>query len=71
MLEIQFPNEQAPLPAEIIAVYNSQGVNDPQVQSSEKGVVVIRSKEISEVTKTQIVNEINSKFSTTGHLIAI
>ncbi len=69
MLEIQFPNEQAPLPAEIIAVYNSQGVNDPQVQSSENGVVVIRSKEISEVTKTQIVNEINSKFSTTVTLL--
>lgn len=65
MLEIQFPaGTTAPQPADIIAVYDGLNVQDPQVQSSDQGVFVIRSKEIPEETKTQIVNEINTKFNT-------
>ena len=65
MLEIQFPATQtAPQPADIIAVYNGLDIQDPQVQSSDQGVLVIRSKEIPEETKTLVVNEINTKFNT-------
>ena len=65
MLEIQFPATQtAPQPAEIIAVYNGLDIQDPQVQSSEKGIFVIRSKEIPEETKSLVVKEINTKFNT-------
>ncbi len=54
MLEIQFPADtDAPQPADIIAVYNSLDIQDPQVQSSDQGVFVIRSKEIPEETKAQ------------------
>jgi len=64
MLELQFVNGQAPQPAEIIAIYNGLDVKDPQVQSSEQGILVVRSKEISEVTKTLVIDEINKKFNT-------
>lgn len=65
MLEIQFPATQtAPQPADIIAVYNSLDIQDPQVQSSDQGVFVIRSKEIPEETKALVVKGINTKFNT-------
>jgi preprotein translocase subunit SecF len=64
MLDLQFTSGTTPKPAEIIEVYNSFGVQDPQVQSSDNNTVVIRSKEISEETKTLIVNEISQNFNT-------
>lgn len=43
MLEVSFTN-QAPKPAEIIALYKEANINDVQVQTSETGAYIIRSE---------------------------
>ncbi len=63
MLELQFNSGTVPQSAQIIEVYNDLNVQDPQVQSSDDSTVVIRSKEIDEVTKAAIVEEITTKFN--------
>jgi preprotein translocase subunit SecF len=63
MLELQFNSGNVPQSSEIIAVYNDLDVQDPQIQSSDNNTIVVRSKEIDEVTKSAIVNEITTKFN--------
>ena len=55
VLEVQFDKGKAPDPAEVIALYNKFGIVSPIVQSSENDVILIRSKEVNEETKTAIV----------------
>ena len=55
VLEVQFDKGKAPDPAEVIGLYNKFGIVSPIVQSSENDVILIRSKEVNEETKTAIV----------------
>jgi preprotein translocase subunit SecF len=64
MLELQFSTGKAPLPEQVIGVYNDLGISDPQVQSSENDTIVIRSKEIPEETKTIVVSKIGESAGT-------
>ena len=62
VLEVQFEAGKAPQPADVIALYDKLGVRDPQVQSSQNDVLVIRSKEIDETTKNTIVSDLGTQF---------
>ena len=66
LLEISFPAGQVPASAQVLEVYNQNGFPDAEVQTTGNNTLVIRSKEMSEDIKTQIVDAMNSKFGTTG-----
>jgi preprotein translocase subunit SecF len=59
MLELQFTSSVAPQPAEVIAVYEKYGFSDPRVQTSGTDTVIVRSKEMDESTKNQIVADLS------------
>jgi preprotein translocase subunit SecF len=63
VLEVQFEIGKAPQPATVIALYDQLGIRDPQVQSSQNDVLVIRSKEIDEPTKNKIVSQMTTQFN--------
>jgi preprotein translocase subunit SecF len=62
VLEVQFDTGKAPPPAAVIALYDKLGVRDPEVQSSQNDVLVIRSKEVDETTKNTIVSDMATQF---------
>ncbi len=64
LLDITF-SDQAPQPAQILAVYSQFGLGDSQVQSSGSQEVIIRSKDMTEDMKTQIVDAMQQKFNQT------
>ena len=64
LLDITFSG-QAPQPAQILAVYSQFGLGDSQVQSSGAQEVIIRSKDMIEDRKTQIVYAMQQKFTQT------
>jgi preprotein translocase subunit SecF len=62
VLEVQFVSGKAPQPAEAIKMYADLGIPDIQAQSSGVDVLILRSKEIDEQTKTNIVAEMEKRF---------
>lgn len=65
MLQLAFDNGKTPAPAEMLAIYQQVGVGEATVQTSGNGAMVIRSKEIEEETKSQIITAAEEKFNTT------
>lgn len=65
MLEVSFASGTAPKAADIIDVYNSLGIQDPQIQTTGSGVnvVVIRSTFMEEETRAKVVSTMESKFN--------
>ena len=63
MLEVQFEAGKAPQPAQAIAVYQQQGISDVQVQSSQGDTLIIRSRQIDETAKNQIVDAMSKQFN--------
>jgi preprotein translocase subunit SecF len=57
LLEVQFAGGKAPQPADIISIYNGLGIKDVQVQTTNEGVVIGRSSELSEGVNKQIEAE--------------
>ena len=64
-LEVKFDAGKAPQPAQVITLYNSMGIEDVAAQTSEGDILIIRSKEIDETTKTKIVNQMGTQFDST------
>jgi preprotein translocase subunit SecF len=64
LLDITFSG-QAPQPAQILAVYSQFGLGDSQVQTSGTQEVIVRSKDMTEDEKTQIVDAMQQKFNQT------
>jgi preprotein translocase subunit SecF len=64
LLDITFSG-QAPQPAQVLAVYAQFGLGDSQVQTSGTQEVIIRSKDMTEDEKTQIVNAMQQTFNQT------
>ena len=62
VLEVQFETGKAPQPAAVVALYDKLGVRDPEVQSSQNNVLVIRSKEIDETMKNTLVSDMSTQF---------
>jgi preprotein translocase subunit SecF len=64
LLDITFSG-QAPQPAQILAVYDQFGFGDSQVQTSGTNEAIIRSKDMTEDMKTQIVDAMQQEFNQT------
>jgi len=69
-LEVKFDSGKAPQPAEVIKLYNENGINDVIVQTSGSDSLVIHSKEIDEATKTKLVTEMGTRFNSPITLLA-
>ncbi|MCC6148517.1 MAG: protein translocase subunit SecF, partial [Anaerolineaceae bacterium] len=65
ILEIQFSSGHAPLPAQIVNLYNDMGVTDVQVQTAPEDIRIIRSSELDETKKNDLLEEINTRFNDT------
>jgi preprotein translocase subunit SecF len=62
LLEVSFSSGQRPEPAQVVAMYNSLGIGDPQVQTVGDTDLVVRSKPIDEKLEQQVVNRMESQF---------
>ena len=62
-LEVQFAT-QAPTNSQIIQLYQSMGIPGAEVQSSSDNVLIIRSKELTEATKNDLVAQMQQTFNT-------
>lgn len=61
LLEVEFEGAD-PQPAEIIALYESLGVSDAQVQTTDKGFIIIRSSFIDNDMRDQILTALETEF---------
>jgi preprotein translocase subunit SecF len=64
LLQLKFESGTAPQPSQIIQIYNQNGINDVQVQSSGTDTAIIRSKELSEEIKNKIVADLGTTYNT-------
>lgn len=63
LLEVKFASVQ-PQPADIIALYENLGVTDAKVQTTGEGSYVIRSSELAEDVRAQVVDALKTEFNT-------
>jgi len=61
ILEVTF-DTSAPQPAEVLAVYETMGIEDIQVQTTETGTYLIRSSFLEEQARLQIADELSAEF---------
>jgi preprotein translocase subunit SecF len=62
ILEVRFESGAPPAPAEIVALYDELGIQDPLAQSAGTMDIVVRSKLIDETTKGLIIEEMEMRF---------
>ncbi|RMF42197.1 MAG: protein translocase subunit SecF [Anaerolineae bacterium] len=62
LLEVQFNSSTAPDPTAVIELYTAQGFEAPRVQSSNDGVMIIRSKFLDNDARTQLLNAMQEQF---------
>ena len=65
VLEVQFDSGVLPADAQVIALYQEFKYPDVQVQTSGTNQLIIRTKDMPEDIKTQIVNEMEKRFNST------
>ena len=63
LLEVTFA-DQAPQPADILAVYEENNLKDAQVQTSETGSYIIRSQFLSNESRDAILSALTEQFGT-------
>ena len=63
LLEVKFDSGTAPQPAQVISLYTAQGFEEPQVQTSGKDIVIIRSKSMDEAAVNDLVKGMEDQFS--------
>jgi preprotein translocase subunit SecF len=61
ILEVRF-NGESPAPADVVRVYEAQGIKDAQVQTTSSGTIQIRSSFLDEAASTEIQNALREKF---------
>lgn len=63
LLDMKFQSGQAPAPEQVIAVFSEFGFSDSIVQTSGPDTIIIRSKDMDETVKDQIVARLESEFN--------
>ncbi len=63
LLEVRFDN--APAPAEILAVYDALNISDATVQTTENNAVIIRSSFLDDATRETVLAQLESEFGAT------
>lgn len=61
ILEVRFKGE-SPAPADVVLVYEAQGIKDAQVQTTSTGTIQIRSSFLDEAASASIQNALREKF---------
>jgi len=61
LVEVKF-EQQTPLPADVIAVYEELGVDDVTVQTTGEGTVVIRSTFLDDAIRSQVADALTTRF---------
>ena len=62
LLEVRFESGIAPLPAEVIQLYSSLGVEDVQVQTTGDATIFVRSTFLDDTTRSQLISEMETEF---------
>jgi len=62
LLDMRFESGVAPEPTQVLKVYSDLGFGDSQIQTSNAGNVIVRSKEMDNATANQIVAELEKRF---------
>ena len=63
MLEVKFESGKLPQPAEVISLYDQFGLKDARVQTTAEGSLIIRSINMTNDVKTQIITEMEKRFN--------
>ncbi len=61
LLEVQFDGGSTPPPAEVVSLYESAGIDDAQVQTTEGGSLLIRSSFLDNETRDRILSAMQSE----------
>jgi len=64
-LDVRFSNGTVPQPAEVAAVYAENGFSDPIVQTTGENGIVIRSLEMTDAQRNQLISAMEARFSST------
>ena len=70
LLEVSFETAHRPQPAQVVALYDSLGIGDPQVQTAGETDIVVRSKPIDDQVEFQIVREMEKRFGGTVTVVS-
>lgn len=62
LLDVTFNSGTAPEPSQMVQLYQEYGFSDSTAQSSGKNEMIIRSKNMDETTKNQIVSAMEQRF---------
>jgi len=65
LLDIRFNTGTVPLPAQVSALYAENGFNDSIVQTTGQNGLIIRSLEMTDAQRNQLVAEMESRFGST------
>jgi preprotein translocase subunit SecF len=63
MLEVRFESGTAPLPADVVLLYQEMGYPDTLVQSSADNVIIARSAFLDDASRSALVENMESRFS--------
>ena len=61
LLEVQFEAGKAPQPAQLVTLYESAGINDAQVQTTESGTFMIRSSFLDNEARDNVLNAMKTE----------
>jgi preprotein translocase subunit SecF len=62
MLEVSFSGGSMPTPAQVANLYHDLNIPAPEVQTSGQDVLIVRSREIDEAAKNQVVAQMQQRF---------
>jgi preprotein translocase subunit SecF len=65
LLDIRFDSGIVPQPSQVVLLYGENGFSDPIVQTSGNTGMVIRSLEMTDSQRNQLVSEMESRFNST------
>jgi len=63
LLEIKFQSGNLPQPADVIAIYDQAGLKDSRVQTTADNTIVVRSRDMTNDTKNQIISAMEKQFN--------
>jgi len=64
-LEVKFDHRQPPPPAEVVLLYQSLGIKDVQVTTTDQGSVIAKSSFLDSATQTKLIQGMEQKFGDT------
>lgn len=69
LLEVKFASGNAPQPAEMVAFYESQGITDHQVSTTDQGTLMIRSSFLDNDKRAALVQAMGQKFNSEVEIV--